>query len=360
MNYRESTIHAEETFTSTGTKVIDIDQANPISRITVKWRATNPSSRATIIAHPAKLVTKIELVDGSDVLYSLSGKQAQALNHYELNQTPDSEISDGESETPGATALIHFGRKLWDKELALDPKRFRNLQLKITHNYLAYCASSSNLMILVKADVFDEKAISPVGFLMSKVYGEETLAGASHKYIYPPCDYLYRRMILEAFLTNSPVTDQIDNVKVDEDTDKRIPFDTDLDEYLRKMMSGWTPMHEHFALRAQTTVTSFYVLPTYYPNIYGQWAQHQYATGRLTYYYAERQGLYSATAGTYPFMGVAYGYVPHHCIDFPFGDPMDMSDWYDPKNIGKLRFDTLGKTSSTAALALFGQQLRKY
>lgn len=360
MNYRESVLHAEETLTSTGTKTIDVDVTQPISRITVKVRATNPSSRATIIAHPAALVTKIELVDGADTLFSLSGKECQALNHYELSQTPDSEISDGQDETPGATFLLNFGRKLWDKELALDPRKFRNLQLKITHNYLAYCASSTNIMILAKAALFDEKQISPIGFLMSKTYGQETLAGASHKYIYPPVDSPYRRMILEAYLTNSPVTSQIDNVKLDEDTDRRIPFDTDLDEYLRGKMGIWTPMQEHFALRIQTAVTSLYVLPTYYPYVYGQWMQHTYATGRITYSYAERQGLISATNGSYPFMGVAYGYVPHHCVDFPFGDQMDMDDWYDVSKIGKLRFDTFGLASSTAALTLFGQQLRKY
>lgn len=80
MNYRLANILAEEAATTAATKTLDINLADPISRIVVQMKGLNSSGVPT--AHPAKMISKIELVDGSDVLFSLSGVEAQALNFH--------------------------------------------------------------------------------------------------------------------------------------------------------------------------------------------------------------------------------------------------------------------------------------
>ena len=86
MNYRIASMLASESATVPATKTIDIDLNKPISRITIQMKGTNSTSVPT--AHPAKMLTKIELVDGSNVLYSLNGLQAQAINFYESGKLP--------------------------------------------------------------------------------------------------------------------------------------------------------------------------------------------------------------------------------------------------------------------------------
>ena len=80
MNYKWSEILSAETYAAAGTKVIDIDLSDPISRLSILMKATNNGGVPT--DHPAKIIKKVELVDGSDVLMSLSGMDIQALNHY--------------------------------------------------------------------------------------------------------------------------------------------------------------------------------------------------------------------------------------------------------------------------------------
>jgi len=42
----------------------------------------------TPTAHPVKMVQKIEVVDGSDVLYSMTGVEAAAMNFLETKSFP--------------------------------------------------------------------------------------------------------------------------------------------------------------------------------------------------------------------------------------------------------------------------------
>ena len=68
MNNRISTILASEAATVAATKVIDLNENAPLSKIVIRFKGTNNGSTPT--HHPAKMVSKIEVVDGSDVLYS--------------------------------------------------------------------------------------------------------------------------------------------------------------------------------------------------------------------------------------------------------------------------------------------------
>lgn len=361
MNYRKATILAEENASAAGTKTIDITIADVISRIYVRMKAKNGTDRCAQAAHPAKLVSKIELVDGSDVLFSLSGYQLQALNYYDLRVTPDTEIIDGGNDWQHAVFLMDFGRWLHDPQLGFDPKKFSNPTLKITHDYQLVDTGAVEGKLLVLADLFDEKVPSPIGFLTSKEIETYSSTAAANKYIDLPTDHPFRKLLVRAYLTNKSFESEVDEIRLSEDNEKRIPIDVDVEPYIRELCGIFPPMHEHFQFRIQTTTTDVYVMPTYWPMLYGEWSQHNYATTRITYTEAERQGMRSATNGTYPFMGVCCGYVPHQTLAFMFGDQKDMADWYDVTKVGSLKLRLHGTSgSSAAAVAVFGQQLRTY
>ena len=78
MNYRHAVILPGTDLGSTATKVIDDFGVDPISRFTIAFRPTGGSN--TAVAHPAASISKIEQVDGSEVLFSLTGYQTQAIN----------------------------------------------------------------------------------------------------------------------------------------------------------------------------------------------------------------------------------------------------------------------------------------
>jgi len=90
MNYRLASLLSSEAVNTAGTKTIDVNLAKPISRISIQMKGTNNGSVPT--AHPQNMLSKIELVDGSNVLFSLSGLQARSLNFYERGLLPYSII----------------------------------------------------------------------------------------------------------------------------------------------------------------------------------------------------------------------------------------------------------------------------
>ena len=361
MNYRVADILTEESAASAKTKTIDLTLRDVISRIIIRFKAQNGSDRCAQAAHVAKLISKIELVDGSDVLFSLNGYECQALNYYDQLVTPQTEIIDGNDNWQHAVFMIDFGRFLFDPVLAFDPTKFTNPQLKITHNYQACDDGAVDGKLLVQAQIFDEKVPTPTGFLMTKEIQTYSSGDDTYEYVEIPTDHPMRQLLVRAYLVNKAFDSEIDQIRLSEENDKRIPFDCNIEPYLTYISGTLPPIHEHFALRIQTAVTYTYVMPTWWPMINGEWSQHRYSVGRITAYEADKQGMYSATNGTYPYMGYATGYVPHQTLSFPFGLQNEIADWYDVTKLGSLRARLHGTSGASAAeVTLFAQQVRNY
>ncbi len=62
MNYRLATILDRELHSADTTKVIDITLADPVSQIAILYEPVN-GAETTPSGHPAKCISKIELVD---------------------------------------------------------------------------------------------------------------------------------------------------------------------------------------------------------------------------------------------------------------------------------------------------------
>lgn len=358
MNYRQVDILAEESADTAGTKTIDLRIKKPISRILIRFKATNVSYQQS--AHPCANVSEIELVDGSDVLFSLSGYECQALNYYDNLVTPDSEIIGAPGNYIHAVFLLDFGRYLWDEQLAFDPTRFTNPQLKITHNKATSDTSATAGFLLVKADVFDEKEIMPVGFLMNKQIHAYTATGGTYKYIDLPTDHPYRKLLVRAYTTNKSFESSVSKFKLSEDNDHRVPIETDIEPYIRYLCGILPPLHEHFQMNTDLSALSMYVMPTYWPMVYGMPFEDDTIYRSGSYYEAERQGLVGTVTGQKNVAGVVCGYVPHQVLAWMFGRQMDIDDWYDVTKIGSLQMRLYEVSGQTPAVSTFIQQLRRY
>jgi len=220
--YRITTLLASEDASTAATKTIDINLTNPISKIVVQFKGTN--NGATPTAHGAKMVSKIELVDGSDVLYSCSGIESQAVTYYGEGRMPFM-VNEYRNDVMNIqTFEIPFGRWLWDEKLALDPSRFKNLQLKITHNKASGGSSPDAGTLSVFAYVFDEKRITPIGFLMTKELYSYTLTSSAHEYIDLPTDYPYRLLIVQSLAAGKQPWEQYNKIKLSIDHDRYVPI----------------------------------------------------------------------------------------------------------------------------------------
>jgi len=361
MNYRLAIILPEITLpAAAGTYTIPIRLREPISRIAIKYNVTKSMEKMT--NHPAADITKIELVDGSDVLHSTSGFENQALCLFD-RRTPT--MNEGVSliNCPqDSTYGIDFGRWLYDTELAFVTDRFLMPQLKITYDSLLSDTGGTLPKLAVWAYVFDEKVPSPVGFLMSKEHHKEACpANLAWKYVELPLDYPYRRIMIRAFLKAKSPEYQLVHVKIDEDNDHRIPFDVDVADYIEFSMARWEQIHEplHVCV-VDSTHVDYYYTPAQWQNavmgVSTDIARH------IAQRVAANAGVAElAATNTTTLAGSVEGYCPNHCFDFEVGDPKDLNDWFDVTRVGDLRMSVQGGPAGiTGEYSVVLQQLRHY
>jgi len=265
MKMRQVYLARDETIQDSQTKIININLTEPISAIHVIYEATNGATSNQ--GNPLhKDVDAIELVDGSDVLESLSGPQWAALDFYALGHYPPHEIIESGGSVQKEHFIIPFGRFIGDPLLYLDPTRFSNPQLKLTHSLTISATAgfaTGTGKITVIADVFAEKPPASAGFLMAKDIYDWTTAASGDETIDLPVDYPYRLLLIRAYESGVSISSSITKVKMSVDEDRFIPFDLYTDDliYLNEQLFGWATIKQTLFRTDADTPETFIAVP---------------------------------------------------------------------------------------------------
>ncbi len=359
MKYRSTNIFAQKSYTADFTELIDVNLADPISEIQINYQGLNTVGTGGATAHWSKCITKVELVNGSDVLVSLAGLDlyALALLHYKNNPAQWLHYLNDNYFSIGLR--IPFGRKLWDPLLALKPKEFANLQLKITSDMDAGGVAPDASKLDVWAHCFDQKEISPMGFLTAKQIKEYTMGDASHEYTDLPTDDIIRKLLVRALVAGTEPNQVLNHLKLSEDNDRHIIIDADSD------VIGWMFSEENiqviegFLFQNDASQRSYYCTPTSKV----QTAANEWAAAASGYF-----ATYDGDGGRVKIDGsaavngncISSGFYPNGVFSIPFGDQMDPEDWFDPTPLKNLRLDLKSASSMTNTCQIILQQLRKY
>jgi len=358
MRHRLATILSEESITTAATKIIDLDMQDVVSRIQI---GIETQMDGTVLGdHPAAVLTNIELVDGSDVLFSLSGKECQALDFFQTGKMPFNAITDQTGNDCITTFNINFGRFLYDEGLALDPKKFRNPQLKISHNYAACGGTPGAARMEVRAFLFDEFVPTPAGFLMSKEHYQFT-SGAENTFheVDMPTDYITRRYMILGTLAGYFCQQVVNEIRLSEDNSKRIPYDTKVWQLLKEIHQTYPRIEEygHFKLLAATKV--IYASPTQdlvvnsipeaVTNIVG-----------ISAVPIKMPMTTDITADGAVAMQIS-GNDPHYAFILPLGKADYPDDWYDVTKLGNLKMRLkAGSAGASGVVEIVTEQYRKY
>lgn len=362
MNYRLATIFADKTYTADTTEIIDIDVTNPISQFVIRFQP-KCGAEADSTGHFMKCLSKVEIVDGSDVIFSLSGPEAHSLDWY-ANGIARPNITWYLVNTTQDYALhISFGRHLWDPLLALDPTRFTNLQLKITLDIDGGGMNNSQIIMGVVAHIFDEKVIEPIGFLMAKEIKSYALGAGTHEYTDLPTDYPYRKLLLRIQKYATGLEYCFDDIKLSEDVDRKVPINHDIHEILHSITGQQKPYREWVIIAGGGTERQFHITPAYWPGMSIAHWEGSAISAHATIWEGDggRARMFtSAVGGNYT--ALVEGWCPHGTIEIPFGLQNEIEDWYDVTKIGSLKLDLLSASgmSSSESCQVFLQQIRKY
>lgn len=247
MKYRANELYHEQALDDTGTKIIDLNFKDPLSAIGLQFKGVNggTSNKANWMSD---VVTKIEIVDGSDVLLSLSLKQAQALQAYQTGKMPYINFEEAASKAGKDETMLLFGRYLWDDEYYLDLSKFANPQLKITTDEDVIRAMGAtgwltgSFKVSVTAFIIQEGAAGAKGFFMNKEVYNFTAATSGDEHVDLPRDHPFIAAMINSTVKQSDIYELISKMKISCDSDKFVPIDQYTHHYMEQFENARDPL----------------------------------------------------------------------------------------------------------------------
>jgi len=357
MKHRTSTLYSRADQTAgLGTKVIDVKIPDVISRIWVRFGVIVPAT-PTPTDTPAANVPKIEVVDGSDVLYSLTGELSQAVDFYDNGK----ERHNNGSYVPAWELIgnfyLNFGRFLWDEELALDPTKFNNLQIKVSYDEDKAVADVDTNYLSVYLDVFDEERPTPSGFLMNKELKAYTPGTSSWEYIDLPSDFPYRKLFIQGRVADKWLGALFEEFKLTEDNDRRIPLHMENEEFEQYLKDQFPRYREHIVADVDnTTGLAIFHTPTQGLVFAGSVYAASAVLNAVPFGYDN--DIKSGDNIGYQSFSVV-GDVPHGVVCIPLGDQTDINDWYGT-DWQSLQLQVKSGASATGTYRVATQQMRSY
>lgn len=337
--HRSAELLAAESIATAATKVLDINVRDPISRLTVTVKCTNATDDP--VGHPMEVIKMISVVDGSDVLFEMTGSEAAALAFYKVKQQPAWMMDYMKTEYFMVSADIYFGRYLYDRELALDPAHFHNLQMLIEHDKALGGNTPTTGTMRVRADVFDEEPPSPIGFMLGKEHYQFTQVANAWNYIDLPTDHDISMILMGCHnTTEGPEYNQTE-FKLSEDEDKHVIHQWDMEDYLlwaSYFYPSWTEAFygKHDAGAAQ----NFYITPTWERNGAAINATNTNGTVSWTLSAGQVLSIILETSGS--FSAIVDGHYPFGMVPIPFGYQYDMDDYWKASPNGSKRLALKG------------------
>ena len=367
MKYRNIELHYEQTLDDVGTKIIDLRTTDPLSAIRLDFKGTNGAT-SNKDNRLNDVITKIEMVDGSDQLLSLTLKEAQALEFRRTGKMPF--MRPGESGGGGQEehVLLLFGRYLWDPEYYMDLTKFRNPQLKITTNIAAVRAAGADgfltgkLKVTIDLHTIQEGAVAAKGFMMAKnIYGF-TSGTSGDEHIDMPMDFPYVGLLVRAYTAGNDFDENVEKIKINCDAGKFIPIEKyTKDVYKTEEQDlGAARLHYYLWRKNGETITfdlNHDPILSVVPSNVGQICTANITwSGRSLINVYDHAGAAVTTEQLIRFIVV--GSCPHSTIHLPFGLRGQPETYFNPKAFGDIDLVLTQKAASDVAVIL--EQLRSY
>lgn len=351
-------VDAEDATTAT-TKPIDIKSKKPMSTISIEFKALNNGNNPT--AHPAAMLTNIEVVDGSKELFSLSGYHSNAINCIDNLDNRYRELNYCDECRSIAMINLDFGRYPGDPVYAFDPAQFDNPQIRITHNLASGGSSPDAATLSVFGHFMEDPSVVPTHYLRKREVKEHTLTSSAEFGTPMPTDHPIRRFFIRSLYDNLQPFEQYNKVKVDINDGSYVPINNLRTSDLLKFLP-YNPYMNEF-LRGYITATTsdeYFVTPTYDTKVIPQYLGN---AGDYLYpgeSYGGTVDLYGVA--TDDFDCVISGKAPHGLLNFQQGNPMKPETWLqlEKKDSLDVTVTSGSAVGSSSKMYLLVEQAIKY
>jgi len=361
MKPRRATLYAPQDPGADTTLIIDIKPRDIISAIDIFFRVTNVTVSVMLDAVTA-CIPSIELVDGSDTIFSISGAELQATDFYDRLVMPHHEIN----LTVGGyfeIGLTHyFGRYLWDKVFAFDPTRFKNPQLKVQFVQAACNTNGDVVEMAAYAHCFGDPGPNPSGMLINREINQHTMLANTHRYPDLPTDRIIRKVLLRGYSTDHDPIALFESIKLRADGGGYVPLELRADMLERMLVQKYPRINEMYTLDGVVTAKTIHSALSSDQQIsigYDVIAAGAFAVPTWTGALCE---LAASVATVQALTAEVSGRMPANCFPLDFGVPDDPDSWLQAQDFGSLELDLLstGDADVGDITHVVVQQVRPY
>lgn len=358
MKTREYVLVNAESIADTKTFTKALDSGLKIQEARIFYQATNGGTSNTL-AKLNGMVSKLEVLDGSDVLHSLSMRQEQARNYFLTGRLPFQQLNSKAAGVVIEEADIYFGRFPGDRDYYLDTSRFKNCMLSLksalTISATAGFATGSGVLTVI-LKLIEDSAPSCQGFIMSKEAENFTTVGSGTKATDLATDLDYQSLMFGALETLIEPDVDLTNFKLSLNNDGFIPFDLSATQILEENFRRLPAARQRMNFLNNTAVT-------WLSDIYGRvsaWMGPMGGTakGGISTCIAEQTVAYMTTGDTGSLFINVRGYAPHSFLEYRFGDGILVDDYLKMSGVSSMRLRATDSASG-GAYTVVTNQLRK-
>lgn len=326
-----------------GTLTYNLDQSDPISELNLLIEATNGATSNK--QNPILMnISKIEVVDGGEVLWDLPGEIAYAYCAHMQDKTPHRWGSGVPSGSPWVNIPIRFGRYTLDEMFAFNPVAHKNPQLKLTFDEASintagatgFVSDSMNLSLLLRVM---EDAPPPVGFLSARTVEQYTALASGDVRSEMPTDRVLRSIFVRPWETAVHTSSTVSRYKLSADGGKFTPFDLYWRNMRDRMASYFKPLTmSNYTITDDGEAHESWLGDAMYSNVRSQAATYivnaaGHSGGKIAVHVCSHAG--ASTDGVSVFYQVT-GMPLFQTHIYPFGRKNDPDTWFDARQHNKL------------------------
>jgi hypothetical protein len=343
MKTRDVYIAKSQTLADSGSWTFGLSAFDKIQHIRIRLSATNGATSNTV-GKLLSWVTKIEVVDGANVLASLSGLEWMAADCFCNGCMPYRDDHGGAGVVITDEVLVLFGRFFGDREYYLDTSRYANPLLRITFAFTVSATAgvaTGTEAVSIIATTIEDGALPYKGFIMRKEIVSFTSAASGDQPVILPTDYPYMGLYVSALKTTVSPDTIITNFKLTRNLDQFIDFSLAGADAFAKNAETFGPFEHKFnplVGAAATWLSDLYFQTSGIVTKGGATAK-----GQVTVVSAE-SATWAGTGGETADLEqlCVRGCAPAATAYFPFhfGDPYIMpqpDDFLNPTGLGDLR-----------------------
>lgn len=326
-----------QTLKDSDTVTIDLTRGLKILYLIVEYTATNGATSNTV-GRLASMVSKLAIVDGSNVLHSLSMVEEQAKNFFDYKVMPYQKLSRVGGAQVTEEAIIDFRRFPGDKNFYLDTSRYQNPQAQLTHSLTisatAGFATGTGLLTVI-ARVIDSGAAANQGFVMAKELDSFASSSSGDHTTDLPLDFPIGQVIVLDPVDGSTPDASLSNFKLTADTDAFIPVNESYTDLLHANLDEFGLGEQYIDLESATSWT---VNTDFYTATEAFTAQSPAPGPRVTSIAGNQLTTVLITGATAQTgrLGVR-GAAPHSAVIYKFGDGVSAEDIFNPQGVGKFQ-----------------------